>query len=851
MERGLPIRFAPLPQKTCRGRERWNMRKISKAARLALAVCLLGLSVRGAEVSVKVIRSESDLPEKFCDLWRSGDLLISDGLSLVLIGGTPRPLKTQNGYQAPDALGSILAFVPSGRSLRSTMNIGAPQVRIKDKTEYLTYRSVIPGAKNPADGSLSVVCAGAVEKKGWGRLEIKTSYRFFPGEGKILLDSTVKNVGSDVCRDLSYSLYSNANHSYSFSPYDAASFPRLNFRVYPRAGHYLAWLNPNPIERRGQRNPGTLAPGETYKVQYALYAALQPGGLLETLYRARDLKGSNLSLNFKDVDGKSIEVVVREIVTSSVFFRTFLEAPFALDIPLPEGRYSVRANFFPAVAEEIVAVKPGAKNVCVIKNPGSGVVKIQIKNGRSEYVPGKVSVIGLSPTRTPYFRPENPRETGRSYETFKDSVCPAEGGTEIRLPVGAYLLTASRGPEYTREQRTVEVLKGEDQNVVFAIDKVLETRGLISLDPHLHTQNSDGRTLIPARLKSIVAEGVDVAVATDHNYVTDYAPALKELGLDKYLAVIPGSEVTKPSVIHYNTFPMKIVPEEGARGAIDIVPDSPGALFASSRSKNPGAVIQVNHPRSGDLGYFNNFDLDKEKAAAALPGFDPSFELMEVMNGPSFDRGNREAVEDWLHILNRGYYFPAVGSSDSHGIDESEPGFSRTYVYYSGGKGQQLDTEALIGAFRKGHSFVSNGPLVDFKVNGRSGPGDTLTSRGGKIDVSLKVSSAPWVSVDEIRLIVNGERTIVLPVKADEKSTEKLRKSISLKLERDAALVVEVTGRRTLYPVVQSQTSEGQPSSAVLPYAITNPVFVDVDGNGKFDPIWPEKIKIKAGASDR
>jgi len=54
---------------------------------------------------------------------------------------------------------------------------------------------------------------------------------------------------------------------------------------------------------------------------------------------------------------------------------------------------------------------------------------------------------------------------------------------------------------------------------------------------------------------------------------------------------------------------------------------------------------------------------------------------------------------------------------------------------------------------------------------------------------------------------------------------------------------VEVLGKESLYPVLQRRSWSGYSANATLPYALTNPVFVDVDGNGKFDPPLPEKIK--------
>ncbi|MEE9502092.1 MAG: hypothetical protein V3V48_08460 [Candidatus Aminicenantaceae bacterium] len=76
----------------------------------------------------------------------------------------------------------------------------------------------------------------------------------------------------------------------------------------------------------------------------------------------------------------------------------------------------------------------------------------------------------------------------------------------------------------------------------------------------------------------------------------------------------------------------------------------------------------------------------------------------------------------------------------------------------------KLDTSALIKAMKKGQSFVSTGPIIEFSVNNTSIPGDTVTIEDNQIDVGIKIQSAPWVSVDKVRVIINGERKIILPI---------------------------------------------------------------------------------------
>lgn len=179
-------------------------------------------------------------------------------------------------------------------------------------------------------------------------------------------------------------------------------------------------------------------------------------------------------------------------------------------------------------------------------------------------------------------------------------------------------------------------------------------------------------------------------------------------------------------------------------------------------------------------------------------------------------------------------------------IDRGELGYCRTYVHYEGGKGDNLDWPLLEKALKKGRSFVSNGPLVEFKINDIHRPGDLVTESKGQVRVFVEVRSAPWISVDEVRLVVNGERKIFFPVKCQNERILKFSGEIGLSLEKDAYIAIEVLGKKSLFPVLQSQARNGRLERTTLPYALTNPIFVDADGTGRFDPPWPDKIRLSS-----
>jgi hypothetical protein len=804
---------------------------------------IIGSFLFGEEFTIQKITEKGDLPESFCTSVEEGDYFLSDGKYLILIGGSSRTLQSILNYPAADAMGSIIGFVPAGKNLVGDMIVGTPYVRIDEKRQDVNYDSIQPLSAKGADGALVIEAVALFEGDNGEKAQIITQYRFFPHSGKIELKSSIKNTGKSSIENLYFSLYFNASHTYSFSPFHQKRHPELNFRIYPKKGHFLGHLNQNPLSADVGPVPGTLEPGKSYDVQFMLLTDLDGGKLLENIYRLLDIPAEKATFYFETKERDSMEIIVRDVLSRSVFYRTFLEKPYALEIPFPPGLYNVTANFFPAVDETLFLVEAGKENLCILNDPPFGTVTVKIQNRNGQYVPGKVTFIGLDPTKSPYFEPGNPMETGKRWETFKNSCYPEEGGLEVRLPVGNYLAYASRGPEYTMETKIIEIFQDGTEELVFQIDKVVNTENLISVDPHMHTIYSDGTVDIAQRIKSVVAEGVDVAVATDHNYINDYLPTLQKLGLNRYLATIVGNEVTTGGVIHYNTYPLLYRKDEKNNGAVYPHRKTATPLFQDSRKNDPEALLQVNHPRSGTIGYFNNFALDPESASSADKNLDLNFDVLEALNGPYFYSNNEQAITDWLNLMNRGYYFPIVASSDSHTIDGGQPGYSRTYVYYNGKKGADLDVATLIRAMKKGQSFATNGPLMDLKINGTHIPGDCFTAKDGKVDIRISVESAPWVSVGEVRLIINGKRKIVFPVEYQDNPVVKFSVNISLPVEKDCYIAAEVLGDKSLFPVHQARARYGLRKNATLPYAVTNPIFIDADGNGKFDPPLPKTIR--------
>lgn len=149
-----------------------------------------------------------------------------------------------------------------------------------------------------------------------------------------------------------------------------------------------------------------------------------------------------------------------------------------------------------------------------------------------------------------------------------------------------------------------------------------------------------------------------------------------------------------------------------------------------------GGIAQINHPRDrkGPIAF-------PERFTDLLHIFD----TMEVWNGSEkMEAGtkNGDAFELWLALLKKGVYLPATTGSDQHRIKEYMPERNiKTFVSI-----EKLTGENILGALRKGNSFLTSGPMVDIKINEKS-YGETAEHTG---DIILNISIEAEEEVDKI-----------------------------------------------------------------------------------------------------
>ena len=87
----------------------------------------------------------------------------------------------------------------------------------------------------------------------------------------------------------------------------------------------------------------------------------------------------------------------------------------------------------------------------------------------------------------------------------------AGGAGQVDLKPGQYMAVAVRGLEYTVDSKLFSITAGATTNVAFEVERVVNTKGFVSADFHIHSARSfDSSAGLRDRVASFAGEGVEV-----------------------------------------------------------------------------------------------------------------------------------------------------------------------------------------------------------------------------------------------------------------------------------------------------------------------------------------------------
>lgn len=487
----------------------------------------------------------------------------------------------------------------------------------------------------------------------------------------------------------------------------------------------------------------------------------------------------------------------------------------AFAVNLPAGTYEATVSAIGGTGEPLqVPIKKGKTSQAIFIVPATGRI------AAAPAQPVKVTLVSGGTV------------VGRGLYAAADSV-------PIIAPPGTYTAFVSRGPEWDVKQVPVTLTVGGvvtlDSASDLALTRVVSTPGFVAGDYHLHTlQSKDSGVTLEARVLSLAGEGLEYVALTDHERIASLDPAIDALGVGAYLQSVDGDEISIPLYGHFNAYPMPAAAittreHDGTQFWFDVPNDrhlTAAELITKVRDIPGDRVVQMNHPRDGNgKGYLSTIDYDPATGLGVNEDLATGFDTIEV-NG-EIDPVAESTMLDWFSLLKQGIRMTAVGVSDSHEV--WDPGYPRTLVRVGTDDPAAVSETAFVQAMRAGAVTVSSGPFVVTSASSGAATaslGETLDASAGSVNLHVHVESPAWAPFDTIRVYQNGTllttRAVQPPLAAGAYTSDE---DFALAPAADAFYVVVVTGPGDMFPVSNDPV-----------FGYTNPIFVDLAGDGWTPP---------------
>ena len=385
-----------------------------------------------------------------------------------------------------------------------------------------------------------------------------------------------------------------------------------------------------------------------------------------------------------------------------------------------------------------------------------------------------------------------------------------DGRYEAQVPVGTYELVVTRGPEYRTDRREVEIREDATHDITVALDRYanLPAEGWFSGDSHVHLgrDRSDDLNV----WGQIAAEDLHVANLLEMGNIAGThfkQPAWGREGRfarDEHV-LVSGQEdprtVQRGHTIHHNIQqPIHLDPEE---------------YFLYHR------VFEELRQQGGISGYAHLGELFNGRRGLALDVPFGIVDFIEVL------QGGRLFSEVWYSFLNLGYRVLPVAGADFPYFGPTLPGVERTYVKVDG----NFTADAWFAGFRAGRVYASNGPLLEFTVNGREIGEELRVERGARLEIVAKARLNPDIdALARLELIVLGDV-----------AAQQLARG-----QDSVALQSELTADRSMWVAVRAFGARQEPRNMTVAHSAPIYILVDDQPTWKTDAV-PELVAYQRG----
>ena len=245
---------------------------------------------------------------------------------------------------------------------------------------------------------------------------------------------------------------------------------------------------------------------------------------------------------------------------------------------------------------------------------------------------------------------------------------------------------------------------------------------------------------------------------------------------------------------------------------------------ASSLLPMNADVADLAHAAGALVGYVHPFDeeVHPENPAEALSSelpVDVALGKVDYIEIVGF-ADHRITAGVWYRLLNLGFRLPAAGGTDAMANFASlrgPVGMNRVYVAVAK---PTLDVEEWLGALKAGRSFATNGPLLDFTLDGQ--PIGADLKLGAPRRVRYRVHLASIVPLDHLEVVCNGRVVERVPLAGARTAADT---EGSLALAQSGWCLARASSDHAEYPVLDNYV-----------YATTSPIYVTVGGRAARSP---------------
>jgi len=443
---------------------------------------------------------------------------------------------------------------------------------------------------------------------------------------------------------------------------------------------------------------------------------------------------------------------------------------------------------------------------------------IIVRDDNGNIIPARVSV---KDSRNKFYAPAN------AWIQADDSRYPGQlqyeahyfhtgGSDRVDVPIDKLIVQASHGPEYELSKIEID-LSGALQNTIEVIVKKQPLPAKYgawwSGDLHVHMNYGGSYKNIPERL-ALQAEAENVNFI--FNLIVNKEQRIPDI---QWFTPVPDKASTKNSMIlHAQEFHTSFWGHLGLLNLSDhfILPGYTGYPHTAVESLFPhnGFIADLAHEQNALVGYVHPFEQSEifpDQSGTLYNELPVDIALGKVNYYELVGFSDHKASEAvWYKLLNCGFRIPAGAGTDAmanYASLRGPVGLNRVYVKGDG----SLDHKYFLNSVAEGKSFVTNGPMIGFEVDGKTS-GDSIFIGSKTRMLSYTASLRSQVPVDHFEVIWNGE------VVAKHSST------VSMKIA-DVNGTVKVKGSGWLLVRAWSETAHPDLPD-LYPYASTNPVFI-------------------------